>query len=54
MIRVAVLLLIAVTVNAAAPKCVKSFNKPEGDRIVSGRDAIPIEWPRQVIYERHH
>jgi hypothetical protein len=44
MIRVAVLLLIAVTVNAAAPKCgVKSFNKLEGDRIVSGRDAIPME-----------
>ena len=51
MFQLTLLLAIAAfTAQAADPKCgVKSVNHtPSGDRIVFGRDALPMEWPWQV------
>ena len=44
------LAIAAFTAQAVDPKCgVKSVNPPPlGDRIVGGRNALPMEWPWQV------
>ena len=49
MIRIICLLFVAVSAFAVDPKCgVKTVNPPFGDRIVGGRNALPMEWPWQV------
>jgi len=49
MIKIVSVLLLALAVHAEDLKCgVKSVNPPLGDRIVGGRNALPLEWPWQV------
>jgi len=47
--RIICLLFVVVAAQAADPQCgVKSVNPPLNDRIIGGRDALPMEWPWQV------
>ena len=49
MMRIICLLFVAVSALAVDPKCgVKTVNPPFGDRIIGGRNALPMEWPWQV------
>ena len=50
MMQIICLLFVAVEALAIDPKCgVKTVNPPPfGDRIIGGRNALPMEWPWQV------
>jgi len=49
MIRLVLLFVLAITVNAATPKCgIRSVNPPMPDRLFGGRDALPGEFPWQA------
>ncbi len=50
--RILCLLLVAVVVRTADPKCgVKTMNRMS-DRIIGGRNALPMEWPWQVSLQK--
>ena len=47
--RIICLLFAIVSTLAVDPKCgVKTVNPPFGDRIIGGRNALPMEWPWQA------
>jgi secreted trypsin-like serine protease len=55
MMKIVCILLIAVAVEAAEPKCgVKTVNPEGGDRIVGGRNAKSMEWPWQVSMQERN
>ena len=56
MMRIICLLFVAVEALAIDPKCgVKTVNPPPfGDRIIGGRNALPMEWPWQVSMQERN
>ena len=56
MMRIICLLFVAVEALAVDPKCgVKTVNPPPfGDRIIGGRNALPMEWPWQVSMQERN